>query len=231
MTRSDLLNQAKEMVANQTGLQIEDRDDCLLLCGKYILDGHVKEIPFYEDFKLRIRIPWTFPHAFPTVKETEGRIKVVEGFDHLMTDDGSLCLGAPCELADRLETNPTIQQYIDPLLQSYLYAFSYFEEYGVMPSYGGWSIGVYGLIESFKERYCSQDDETLFRLLPYLLKFKPYRGHMPCPCQSGKKFRDCHGGMILKDLSSKYQPILAEHATRVLKHYLDERKTEHGTKR
>lgn len=32
----------------------------------------------------------------------------------------------------------------------------------------------------------------------------PYRGHMLCPCGSGKRLRNCHGPALLRDLTSDY---------------------------
>ena len=95
------------------------------------------------------------------------------------------------------------------MLDSYLYSATYYREYGVVPEYGERPHGDAGIIETYKERYQVSDEETLFSLLSYSAGMICYRGHLPCPCGSGKRMRNCHGQIILSALNSKYAAFLS----------------------
>ena len=104
---------------------------------------------------------------------------------------------------------------------SYFYAASYFKRYGVAP-YGERSHGVKGIEEAYMERYRVTDRNVLMHLLLYLTGIQRYRGHLECPCGSGKKFRDCHGGKILKDIMSPLNKVYKSDAYYVLAAYIEE---------
>ena len=143
-------------------------------------------------------------------------------FGHFL-DNGELCLGANCDLISCLIEEPTVSHYVCSLLESYFYSASYYIEYGVMPVFGERSHGVYGLIEAYKERYGVSDDNLLIDLLFYLIKRTPYRGHIQCPCHSGRKLRQCHGPKVLQDLNSEYYMWFYKDAIAILYHFYEER--------
>ena len=47
------------------------------------------------------------------------------------------------------------------------------------------------------------------RLLIYIAEQK-YRGHQVCPCQSGKKVRDCHGDIIFPYMMDTRRKAIVE---------------------
>lgn len=70
------------------------------------------------------------------------------------------------------------------------------------------------------DRYHVSDEDILFDLLKYVTGFSNYRGHIPCPCGSGKKFRSCHGKQVLKDIRSDRYSFFVSDALCVLNYLL-----------
>ena len=87
--------------------------------------------------------------------------------------------------------------------------------------------------EQYYERYCVQDLNILIDLLLITGDLKPYRGHLRCPCNSGKRLRHCHGTAILKDLQSSMSSVYKSDARTIIGWYIQkftEREEYHGNK-
>lgn len=222
MEKQALLEQAKQLVLLQPGLSITDTAEGLTISGTYLLNSSYNDIPLYDEYQVKIIVPWEFPTAIPSIWEVGGKVPRESTFGHFL-DNGELCLGANCDLISCLIEEPTVSHYVCSLLESYFYSVSYYIEYGVMPDFGERSHGVYGLIEAYKERYGVSDDNLLIDLLFYLIKRTPYRGHIQCPCHSGRKLRQCHGPKVLQDLNSEYYMWFYKDAIAILYHFYEER--------
>lgn len=204
MDQDLLLEQAQEVTGAHPGLHLDSRDDGIVLSGLYVLDGIYGDVLYYDEFELEILIPWNYPIDLPEVKETAGRV-VRSKYEHIFQGD-NLCLGATCDLIDCLQSSHSLLEYLDKVIPSYLFGFLYFEEYGVAPPFGERSHGYAGLKEAYKERYGVTEDIPLYNLLYTLGRGVPLRGHILCPCGSGKRLRDCHGPALQRDRESVYFP-------------------------
>lgn len=125
MDRDQLLEQAQEVVDAHPDLCLVPGDDGVVLSGKYILDGIYNGVPYYEEFNLEIRIPWGYPEKLPSVKELDNRIKKSK-YGHIFVGD-ELCLGARCDLIDRLQACNSLLEYLDMVISSYLFGFLYID--------------------------------------------------------------------------------------------------------
>ena len=163
---------------------------------------------------------------FPEVWETSGLIP--KRFDHIYPD-GHLCLAANCEIASLLDRDPTLCTFSEDLVTSYLYSASYYAKYRVYP-FGERQHGTKGLREAYAERYHTDSDKTLWSLLGFVSGISAYRGHMPCPCRSGNRLRECHGELILHDLKSPRYPLYRNDATHILYDMYNERREKNGNK-
>ena len=222
MEKQVLLEQARQLVLLQPGLSVAETSEGVVISGTYLLNNSYQNIPLYDEYQVRIVVPWEFPADIPSVWEVGGKVPREDKFGHFL-DNGELCLGASCDLISCIEEEPTVSHYIGSLLESYFYSASYYTKYGVVPDFGERTHGVVGLIEAYKERYDVSDDGLLIVLLSYLIKQKPYRGHMPCPCNSGQRFRQCHGLKILQDMNSKYYKWFYNDAIGILYYYYEKR--------
>ena len=197
------------------------------ISGVFVLNHSANNIPLYEEYSLKIIVPSSFPYEFPKVWETSDLIP--KGFDHVYPD-GHLCLAANCEIALLLDRDPSLNTFIEELVASYLYSASYYAKYRVYP-FGERKHGNKGIKQAYAERYHSNSDDVLWSLLKYVAGIATYRGHIPCPCHSGKRLRECHGEFVLPDLCSPWYPLYRDEATLVLCDMLKRRRIQNGNSR
>ena len=196
------------------------------IAGVFVLNHSANNGPLYEEYSIKIIIPPNFPYEFPKVWETSKLIP--KGFDH-MYPDGHLCLAANCEIASLLDKTPSLYVFIEELVASYLYSATYYARYKVYP-FGERKHGNRGIKEAYAERYHCASDDILWSLLGFVAGITTYRGHIPCPCHSGKRLRECHGEYVLNDIRSPRYPLYRDETTLILYDMYKRRKSQNGDK-
>lgn len=215
-----------EVICKYPSLSIANTETGIMLKGTLTLNAEYNGIPLYDEYEIEIDVPKGFPRVLPTVREVSNLIPAE--LNHFLAD-GSLCLAAECELLDFANTNGTIIGYIDRFVMNYLYTASYFSRYGEVP-FGERSHGIEGITEAYFDRYNCEKEDVLVDLLGLLLGIKRYRGHGICPCGSGKKLRDCHGKLILRDIQSEFYPYYCNDAYRIISGYIERKKENENGK-
>lgn len=167
-------------------------NDTVILSGLIEFTATYNDYPISDTYKIKIIFPDDYPQMFPICMEMDGRIPK----DYHQYSNGTLCVGTKTEVMLRFSTNPNIVHYINNLLIPYLYRYSYFEKNNATP-YPDYSHGAVGQIEFYFDYFAVRDMKTLGQLLFVIIESN-YRGHVPCPCGSGKKTRDCHGEALQK---------------------------------
>jgi len=184
-------HQFDELAKRYTGLTLTRLED-----GSYLITGDLSFSAEYngekisDQFALEITIPAHYPKNVPKVKEVGDRIPA----DFHKNGDGSLCLDMPIELRKIFHTEGTLSDFIDKAVVHFLYAFCYYKRHGEMP-YGEWSHGGEGILEYYRQEFDIEDDLAVVGLLR-ILADDDYRGHIQCPCSSGKKLRKGHGEQL-----------------------------------
>lgn len=84
--------------------------------------------------------------------------------------------------------------------KQYLYTYRYYEEYGIYP-FGERSHGIMGDLEYIKELFNVKEWGQVFDIMHFIANFS-YRGHLLCPCGSGKRLRNCHGDILMKVMNA-----------------------------
>ena len=227
MTELEFEQQLASIQETQPGLTGCVSPEGFQITGIFVLNHSANNTPLYEEYSLKIIVPLSFPGEFPKVWETSNLIP--NGFNHV-NPDGSLCLAANCDIASLLDTTPTLQVFIEELVASYLYSATYYAKYRVCP-FGERKHGSKGIKEAYSERYRCNSDDILWTLLGYVAGITTYRGHIPCPCHSGKRLRECHGKFILDDIRSPRYPQYRNDATLILGDMLKRRKINNGRPR
>lgn len=226
MTWIEFEEQLDRIRKTQPGLSGDVSPAGFLIKGTFVLNHFANDIPLYEEYSLIIKVPFNFPVEFPEVWETGGLIP--EEVDHVYSD-GHLCLAANCEIASLLDSAPSLCTFIEELVTSYLYSVTYYAKYKVYP-FGERQHGTKGLKEAYAERYRARSDDTLWCLLGYVAGLSTYRGHTPCPCHSGKRLRECHGDVILRDIISPRYPLYRAETACVLYDMFNERRSKNDAK-
>ena len=145
----------------------------------------------------------------PKVWEVSNKIR--KSYEHIY-DDRSLCLATDLEQELYLKTH-TIVEWIREYVEKYFVSYIYYKRYGVF-SFGEHSHGKKGIYEFIKIHYKMNNLIEAKKIYEYVCT-KKYRGHLDCPCGSGKKIRNCHGKLILELLNSDEIEILKDHYRRM----------------
>lgn len=185
-------SQFKDLVLKYTELQLSlDPSSLYIIQGPLYFSAIYNEVAIEGNFLIKIILPNDYPRTPPVAQETEGR---TNNF-HTNPADSTLCLGSSLEVKKRFAEEPSLISFVENLLIPHLYSFSYKEKYGQLP-YGELSHGGTGILEYYMEFFRVSNELCILGLLK-ILADDNYRGHRDCPCESGKRLRQCHGTQLM----------------------------------
>lgn len=157
-------------------------------------------------FTIKIKL---FSDDLPKVWELSNEIR--NSYQHLY-EDRRLCLATDLEQRLYLKKH-TIIEWIKEYIEKYFVSYIYYKKYGVYP-FGEHSHGEKGIYEFIKMHYKMDNLNDAKSIYEYICT-KRYRGHLDCPCSSGKKLRNCHGDIILELLNGDEVEILKDNYRRM----------------
>lgn len=191
-------------------MTVFEADSGVTISGKYKICNQIATEVFEDYFALEIFVPEDFPYDIPTVKATDGKIRAVNYREHIYPN-GQLCLEIDTAIAAFLQDRPSLLAFLSRFLDVYLCGFLYYKKYKLLP-FGEHKHGIEGLLDYYCELFNTADKNSAYRLLRCMFKDK-IKGHIDCPCQSGKRYRNCHRGQISElkasELSERYMRDLA----------------------
>lgn len=182
----------EELTSKYTDLKLTNYNDSWTIQGFLGFEGIFKGASLEGDYEVKIILPKDYPDTPPTAQETSGRIP--RNYEHI-SDDGTLCLGAPLEVRMVFAKHPTLLGFVEKLVIPYFYSYSYYEKNNKMP-FGELSGGGKGILEYYRDLFNVLEELHVAGLLK-ILADSNYRGHDDCPCESGKRLRQCHGNQLL----------------------------------
>ena len=162
-----------------------------LLCGEHIvnhfevqidIDNLDKSLPRVYEYE---KIPITYPHIYK---------------------NRMLCLSTDVEQEIFFLEGGTLTGWINEFVIPYFACMEFYYKYNRFPM-GERSHDKMGIIESYMDLFNINDIKSLANMMDYILN-KKYRGHLMCPCNSGKSIRNCHKNIITKWKQSSYQRLL-----------------------
>lgn len=175
----------------------------IILSGIYILKAKHNKIFLSKNYEIEIIINKNYPNNIPKVFIKEkNRYK---DYEHIYSD-GELCLGTPSDLYG-LALKNDINEFLVKTLDSFLYTLTYYYKYNGQYPYGERSHGTLGVLSYWMDRFNLESVESTLALMK-IIALNNYRGHYPCPCNSRKKIRNCHGPLVLKSLKDGFSPIV-----------------------
>lgn len=185
---------------NYPDLEIRRGDEEDIIIGEFFLNHVYEDVRMTGRFTVEIVVPDQFPTEIPIVRELSSCI--ASNYPH-RNKGGQLCLASELELKLFFSQNSNICLFIEKYIIPYLYTYRYYEEYGVYP-YGERSHGILGNIEYLMELFEVDDWGQIFDIMMYIAQ-SSYRGHLECPCGSGRRIRNCHGTILKQVLDAKMQ--------------------------
>jgi hypothetical protein len=150
--------------------------------GTEVLDWYSVEIELAPDH----------PRTLPRVREVGGRIPWI--LDRHVLSDGSACVVLPD--AYWLE-NPTGRVSIPEFLVGPVRDFFLGQsvvDLGYPWPQGEWAHGARGLVQHYTKTLGVESIDRICQIL--LATAKPLKGHLPCLCGSGRRYRDCHRAQV-----------------------------------
>jgi hypothetical protein len=216
--RDTVLGEVKVLLEQQPLLMKSDTDGGLIISGKYKICNQFEDEVFEDYFSIEIFVPDGFPEDIPTIKTTDGKIRIYNYKGHVY-ENGQFCLDIDTAIAAYLQDNPSLLAFLTRYLDSYLFGFLFFRKHKKLP-FGEHEHGILGLMDYYCELFDTDDSKTAFWMLACLFKDN-FKGHIQCPCQSGKRYRNCHRERINEIRSSRlyerykgdYETIIAELST------------------
>ncbi len=157
-----------------------------------------------ERFTVRFEIESDFPASEPAVFETDGRIPRTPD-RHMYDEPGACCTGVYEEWLAEVE-DPSVAAFIDGPVQRFFYSQVFYELTEEVEGAGGWpfgerSHGLMGILEGYAIALgIEHDPKDIGQLFAHLrlLERKSVKGHVRCPCGSGRRLRDCHAELVRK---------------------------------
>ena len=198
------------------GLSIENILDTEIVLGGHILVNRTAlGYQLYKKYQIRIIIPLN-SDSLPYVIDIGNQIE--KGYPHLYAD-GQLCLETDAAIRTYFIAGFNLEIWMRDFVEPYYFSYEYYQRYGVFP-FGERAHGIEGVLQTYGEYFNELDYVKIFRLMEFI-QFGQYRGHLPCPCGSGKKMRSCHGKFIKKFFEDNNLKIIVQSDYEAIKEVLD----------
>lgn len=165
----------------------ENSSDCIRFQGSIFVNRIHNDFTVRRRFDLEIVVPLN-DHELPYVIDVNNQIEY--GYHHRYTN-GRLCLATDTDLRYRFLEGFEIVAWMEEYVETYLFSYEYYQRFKEFP-FGERRHGYIGVIESYQDMLKTSDGSETLRMMVAIAS-RPYRGHLLCPCNSGRKIRNCHG--------------------------------------
>jgi len=161
------------------------------LKGIYQFKKEYRGYFFQDNFNLEFSFPPDYPEKIPFVNELDNKIHV----KFHRNPDGCLCLCTPVEQYLVFTKEPTLENFINNILNPYLLSWLWYQRFNEMP-WGERQHGIKGLIESYQELLKLRGSEHTIQFMVEFIKNEIHH-KQDCPCGSGFSFKRCHKNIII----------------------------------
>lgn len=168
--------------------------ECAIVHGVYVLD--VPDTDRQLEYGIVLAVPDNYPKGPPELFCNDPRLPVGNIDRHIMTD-GRACLAVQAETGRRWPPGSMITDFLENLVAPFLVWQAYYEAYGKPPPWGDLAHGIQGIRQYYAKLLGrSADDSSVIDFMRLLARKNRPKGHERCPCNSGRKLRDCHRDLI-----------------------------------
>ncbi len=198
------------------GLSIENiLDTEIVLVGHILVNRTALGYQLYKKYQIKIIIPLN-SDSLPYVIDIGNQIE--KGYPHRYAD-GRLCLETDTAIRTYFITGFNLEIWMQDFVEPYYFSYEYYQRYGVFP-FGERAHGIEGVLQTYGEYFNEIDYVKVFGLMKFI-QFGQYRGHLSCPCGSGKKMRSCHGKFIKKFFENNNLKIIVQSDYKTIKEMLE----------
>lgn len=185
--------QIDELLTNYTDLKEECTDyrTSIILSGSISINRTYNSFLVDKEYEIKILIPLNNMNL-PEVWDIGNHID--KSYVHRYSD-GKLCLETDAYIALGFYNGYNLLQWMKNIVEPYYYSYEYYIRFGEFP-FGERGHNLNGVMETYQQIFNEHDVVKVCKLLR-AISYKNYRGHLPCPCDSGVITRECHGRDIL----------------------------------
>lgn len=196
MSKWDQLELQKFLASNPKMRLTHFGDETVSIEGDYDVNAQMEGFnPIHDSYALKISFPEKYPRVVPTVIETE--LRIPRDPEYHTYRDGSFCLGSEIKLKAILCETPNISDFVEKILDPFLYSISYKLKYDDYPN-GDLDHGEAGLIDDYECLFRVNGKSSVLRVLAALGKRKRVANKLQCPCGCGKRLGTCDFRFSLK---------------------------------
>lgn len=187
-----LLREIRDGLAHHySTLHLHESSSGVVVRGTFPVESDGKVL---ERFHVEIVFPPHYPKGIPDVIETRSRIPRKD--DRHMGATGVACLFVPEEYRLKYPKGQPFLDFLRGPVRDYFLAQLEFERSGKWP-FGQRSHREAGRLEFYQELLGVPDSRVIRKYLA-CIAVKDLKGHLSCPCGSGKRVRDCHWSDLQK---------------------------------
>jgi len=169
------------------------KHECAVVHGVYSLQipNSCRQI----EYEIVLVLPSNYPKASPRMFCNDTKLPI-DNIDRHIMSDGRACLGVQADISMRWSPSSTIVDFLESFVAPFLAWQAYYDVYHKPPPWGERSHFAQGILESYAELLGRQADSSVVSFMSLLARKNRPKGHEPCPCNSGKRLRNCHRDLV-----------------------------------
>ena len=167
--------------------------ECALCLGVYQL--RVPDTDRHHDYSVVILIHPNHPKEIPALFCDDARLPAGNLDRHILRT-GQACLGVEADIRNRWNPKSGLMGFLDQFVAPYLAWQVYYEAHGCAGPFGERSHGALGILEFYAEILSVTEHKFIPGLMALIGSHARPKGHIPCPCGSGLRLRDCHAQAV-----------------------------------
>ncbi len=216
LCRESAMQQVNNLLHIYDRLRVEKSLDTEIVLSGYILVNRTAlGYHLYKEYEIRIVLPVN-SDILPYVIDKGNQID--KSYPHRYVD-GRLCLETDTAVRIRFINGFNLEVWMHDFVEPYYFSYEYYQRYGVFP-FGERAHDIKGVLQTYGDYLDETDYVKIFRLVEFL-QFGRYRGHLPCPCGSGRKMRSCHGQFLKELFACDEIKIIAQNDYKAIRERLD----------
>ena len=190
-SKESALQQVNSLLQIYDKLHIEkESNEEIILSGEIQVNRTSLSYHVYNAYEIEIHIPLE-SDELPYIFDVGNAIDPNYSHRYL---DRKLCLETDSAIKMRFVDGFDLVSWMQEFVELYFFSYEYYKRYGCFP-FGERAHGNKGILQSF-ENVFKEDNLAKVEDILRFINSGHYRGHLPCPCGSGKKMRVCHGNSI-----------------------------------
>ena len=183
-SKESALQQVKSLLQIYDKLHIEkESNQEIILTGEILVNRTASSYTLYKTYHIEVHIPFEsdkLPYVFDIGNAIDSN------YNH-QYKYGPLCLETDFAIRSRFVDGLNLVSWMQEFVEPYFFSYEYYQRFGCFP-FGERSHGIEGILQSFGDVFQETDNIKVCKILMFIYSDR-YRGHLPCPCGSGKNIR------------------------------------------